>query len=102
ANDGAEGDEFGIAVAISDTIAVVGAQGDDDDGVNSGSAYVFNVATGEFMTKLSASDAKFDDRFGASVAIGDGVVMVGAPGDDSDAGVNSGAVYLFDEDTKAP
>jgi hypothetical protein len=37
------GDHFGRAVAIADGIAVIGAHGDDDNGPESGSAYVFDL-----------------------------------------------------------
>jgi FG-GAP repeat len=42
ANDGAADDQFGISAAISGDTAIVGAVGDDDKGMNSGSAYVFS------------------------------------------------------------
>jgi len=41
AADSAETDSFGVSVAITGDKVVVGAEGDDDDGPNSGSAYVF-------------------------------------------------------------
>ncbi len=41
ASDGAAFDDFGISVSISSDVAVVGARYDDDNGGNSGSAYVF-------------------------------------------------------------
>jgi hypothetical protein len=40
ADDGAEGDYFGWSVALSDDTVIVGAQGDNDQGDSSGSAYV--------------------------------------------------------------
>ncbi len=43
-NDGAGGDNFGISVAISGATALVGARLDDDNGHNSGSAYLFDAA----------------------------------------------------------
>jgi len=42
ASDGAEGDSFGISVSISGEYAIVGAEGDDDNGNSSGSAYIYN------------------------------------------------------------
>jgi len=45
ASDGAVADEFGRSVSVDGDTAVVGAWGDDDNGSNSGSAYVF-VRTG--------------------------------------------------------
>jgi len=45
--DGEEFDDFGKSVAISGETAIVGAFRDDDNGRDSGSAYLFDVATGE-------------------------------------------------------
>ncbi len=41
ADDGASDDNFGYSVATSGGVAVIGARYDDDNGYNSGSAYVF-------------------------------------------------------------
>lgn len=41
ADDAAPGDELGIAVAIGGGTTVVGSYKDDDQGLDSGSAYVF-------------------------------------------------------------
>jgi hypothetical protein len=49
ASDGAAGDRFGRAVAVSGDTAVVGAVLDDDNGSFSGSAYVF-VRSGSSWT----------------------------------------------------
>ena len=48
ASDGASGDKFGLSVSVSGNTAVVGANHDDDNGENSGSAYVFRT-TGDSM-----------------------------------------------------
>ena len=42
-DDGAADDRFGISVAISGATAIIGAYYDDDNGENSGSAYVFDA-----------------------------------------------------------
>jgi len=95
ASDAAAGDFFGESVAISGNIAIVGALANDDAGANSGSAYLFNVTTGNQLFKLTASDAAADDRFGFSVAISGNIAIVGARLDD-DGGTDSGSAYLFD------
>ncbi|MCH7526588.1 MAG: hypothetical protein IID39_04040, partial [Planctomycetes bacterium] len=46
ASDAAEGDIFGIGVSVSGGRAVIGAAFDDDDGLNSGSAYVYSLGVG--------------------------------------------------------
>ena len=57
ASDAAANDWFGYSVAVSGTAAIVGARDDDDAGSSSGSAYLFDVATGSQIAKLTASDA---------------------------------------------
>jgi hypothetical protein len=64
AADGAADDAFGGSVSVSGDVAMVGAQGDDDLGVDSGSAYVFEfhctsygsgcAGSGGFVPVLSA------------------------------------------------
>ena len=96
--DAAGGDEFGISVAISGNTALVGAVHDDDGGFSSGSAYLFDVTTGNQLAKLTADDAAAFDSFGISVAISGNTALVGAFQDD-DGGTNSGSAYLFDVNT---
>ena len=98
ANDAAADDWFGVSVAISGNTAIVGAWGDDDGGSNSGSAYLFDVTTGNQLAKLTADDAAADDIFGWPLAISGNTALVGAWGDD-DGGSRSGSAYLFDVTT---
>ena len=99
-NDGAAGDLFGVSVAISGATAIVGAKHDDDNGSLSGSAYLYDITTGEQIAKLLANDGAERDVFGFSVAISGAAAIVGAsrnnlvcPGDPT---CNSGSAYLFD------
>jgi len=98
AADGADGDQFGSSVSISGTTAIAGAVWDDDNGSASGSAYLFDVTTGEQIAKLLPDDGAAGHRFGWSVAVVDGTVIVGAPYDDDNGGA-SGSAYLFDAAT---
>lgn len=100
ASDGAASDRFGRSVAISNGKAIVGAYLDDDTGVDSGSAYLFDVATGDPIAKLVPDDAAAADRFGYSVDISGNVAVVGSYFDDDD-GPLSGSAYLFDAVTGA-
>ncbi len=95
AEDGAAGDRFGLSVAIDGDTAIVGSFLDDDDGPDSGSAYLFDVATGAQLGKLRAPDGAADDAFGAAVAIDGGTALVGAFQDD-DGGQDAGSASLFD------
>ncbi len=94
-------DEFGRYVAISDDTAIVGARFQDSEGNNAGAAYVFDVATGNLVRKLTASDIAAGDEFGSSVAIRGNTALVGSLFDD-DAGINSGSVYLFESSIPEP
>jgi len=96
APDGAESDWFGDTVAIDgDTIAVT-ADGDDDLGSQSGSAYVFVRSGGSWsiQEKLTAADGAPEDMFGWPVTVSGDIIAVGAPRDD-DRGDGSGSVYVF-------
>ena len=93
--DGATEDHFGYSVAISGNRAIVGAVGDDDNGSSSGSAYVFDVTTGQELAKLTASDGAAGDNFGWSVGISGDRAIVGAWVDD-DNGTDSGSAYVFE------
>jgi prepilin-type N-terminal cleavage/methylation domain-containing protein len=96
AADGAASDNFGYAVAIDGDTVVVGADGDDDKGTNSGSAYVFTRtgATWTQQAKLVPADGDVSDWFGYAVAVDGDTVVVGAHGDD-DKGTYSGSAYVF-------
>ena len=98
ASDGAAGDQFGYWVALDGNIAIVGSKYDNHAGYRSGSAYVFDVTTGEELFKLTASDAGFNDEFGYAVAIEGNMALVGA-WRNNDAGNDSGSVYVFDVTT---
>ena len=101
--DGEVGDEFGISVAVDGDTAVIGANKDDDNGVDSGSAYVFTKVSGLWSqhAKLTASDGAANDEFGISVAVDDDTIAVGTYRDgidiDSDGTdeTDVGSAYVF-------
>ena len=97
ASDGAASDFFGRSVVISGdgNTAVIGADGDDDGGIDSGSAYVFTRSGSSWtqQAKLTASDGASSYHFGRSVAVsGDGnTAVIGAIGVDE----GRGSAYVF-------
>jgi len=93
-DDALGGDFFGQAVAIDGTTLVVGALWDNDAGDESGSAYVFDVATGQQLRKLVAEDGAAGDRFGTAVAVDGNTAIIGANMDRVD-GIQTGSAYLF-------
>jgi hypothetical protein len=96
--DGAELDQFGYAVAIDNGVVAVGAWNDDDNGNNSGSVYLFDAVTGLEITKLHPSDAQASARFGCSVAMDNGLLLVGAYLH-AVSGLEDGSAYIFDVST---
>ncbi len=100
-NDGATGDRFGYSVAISGTVAAIGAESKNDNGSRSGSAYLFDTITGQQIAKLLPNDGAADDRFGNSVAISGTTVLIGADRN-GDNGQYSGSAYLFTAPSPCP
>jgi len=101
ASDGAIDNYFGRSISMSNDLVVIGAYGDDDNGVKSGSAYIFEKPAGGWANntedaKLIASDGVSNDYFGFSVSASGDYVLVGAYGDD-DNGSNSGSAYIFEK-----
>ena len=96
AKDWASSDLFGFSVAIDNNTAIVGTCLHDDEGYNSGSAFIyrFDGSTWIEEAKLLASDVESSDWLGWSVSIYEDTVIVGAGGDD-DNGAYSGSAYTF-------
>ncbi len=100
ASDAAADDHFGISVAVDGTSVVVGANGSDVSGSDSGAVYIFERNEGGANNwgetqKLSANDGGIDEFFGYSVDISGDTIAVGAPLDD-DKGLLSGSSYIFE------
>jgi hypothetical protein len=100
ASDGSQGAQFGYDVAIAGAVTVAGAPGHvDPRAPGSGAAYVleYNGAVWSERQKLLASDGVWQHVFGASVAVSEQHVVVGAPNDQA-AGTWTGAAYVFEHD----
>jgi len=113
ASDASAKDWFGFSVSISGDIVIVGANGDDDNGSLSGSAYIFERNPIKSLCdpdawpqtetqKIEASDRSDHDLFGYSVAISGDYAIVGAFRDEDNIpgqGVNTlfhaGSAYIF-------
>jgi hypothetical protein len=109
ASDGMDYDHVGCAVAMHGGRALVGARGPDSpmggraaSRVNGG-VYVFDMASGSQIAKLvpSSVDGPTCLWFGASLAVTDQVILIGAPYARSPCagrgrGPRSGTVFTFD------
>jgi len=98
-NSGSVDDRFGWHVGLSSDHVLVGAQGDDATGPDSGRAYLFSAQSGALMhvfeNPLPAPATEYGDQFGLSVAIDGDHVVVGSHLDRVD-GVRTGRAFLFD------
>ncbi|MEW6743217.1 MAG: FG-GAP repeat protein [Planctomycetota bacterium] len=100
ASDAQPGDAFGVAAALDDAVAVVGAA-NPYLGIGAGAVYVYRFNGSQWIEeqKLTASDAETGDWFGYSVAIDGDIILVGAWGADdvcpTDPLCDSGAAYVY-------
>ena len=97
--DGEIDDQFGISVTVSGDAAVVGAPGDDDYGLDSGSAYVFRRDEGGAdawgqAAKVLPSDGQIYASFGRAVSVTGDTAIIGAYQDYVN-GDYSGSTYIF-------
>jgi len=95
-------DWFGYSVAVQQDTAVVGAWGHQGEKERSGAAYVFSRTTTGWGAplELTQADPAYDHRFGNSVALAAGDILVGAHHDESEVWA-SGSVYIFRHDGSA-
>lgn len=96
--EGRFGDGFGRALAVDGQLLVIGAPYDDEPGLSSGSAFVFERSrpdrTWHLVSTLPPVVGYSYDAFGSSVAILGDEILVGSPGDDRNTW-NSGAIFVF-------
>ncbi len=95
--------DFGCSIAISGSLALVGAGGDDDSaGMSSGSAYAYRLDGSAWteIGKLLPMDPAFADIFGVAVGLSGDSAFVGASNSDdacpSLVTCNSGSAYVFE------
>jgi hypothetical protein len=90
---------FGFSVSMNGDRCIVGASYDDSNGINSGSAYIFewDGMNWSQQVKLTASDGYRYDYFGYPVSISGDRCIIGASYDD-DKGLDSGSAYIFEWD----
>ncbi len=98
APDARDGQAFGSAVAIGRDKFVVSAYFDETEALRTGSVYVFDLSTGEYLYKLQPSDPVEGMCFGDCLAVAGDRLVVGAYHDNVN-GPRSGSVYLYDLNT---
>src|SRR5690606_34922348 len=77
------GDRFGNCLATNGTMLVVGSPFHNNE---RGAAYIYDLRSGDFMTKYSAQVAAVGEAYGYSVALHGRRLLVGVPGANSGRG----------------
>lgn len=99
-SDGAIADAFGVAVAISGDVLVVGSPNVDDEGDGKGAAYVFERdGSGVWIEqqKVFGSSVQIGDGFGSEVAVDGSTFVVGVPRAEAEGGgTDSGEAFVFE------
>jgi hypothetical protein len=96
--NGGSRDQFGYSLGIDNGTLLVGARLDDNEGRNSGSAFVYDrdaSGTWNLTTQLLPSTLMQGDQFGYDVAIDGDLFLVGAR-KSNEQRIDSGSAYLFD------
>ena len=93
---GADGDFFGVSVSIDGNYAIIGANGDDSQGINSGAVFVYQLQGDSwvFKQKLLPHAGTGFDEFGVDIVLEKELMVVGAYSD-AENGPFSGAAYIY-------
>ncbi len=98
ASDAAADDEFGNAVALTDSTALIGARNKSfGDNYHTGAAYFFSDSAGSWSQEAEVPDPNpgYTDDFGAAVALSGDTALIGAPGTSVDGQYWRGAAYIY-------
>ncbi len=98
ASDAADDDEFGNAVALTESTALIGARNKSFGGnYYTGAAYFFSDSTGNWSQEDEVPDPNpgYTDDFGAAVALSGDTALIGAPGTSVNGQYWSGAAYVY-------
>ena len=92
------GDAFGSAVDVKGDVMAIGAPGSQVGDGTTGSVSLYDQITNNLTqtSQVTSPGGALTQGFGASVALSETAMIVGAP-DSDDGPDNSGSVYLFDD-----
>nr|WP_255590551.1 FG-GAP repeat protein [Marinicella sp. NBU2979] len=91
---------FGLFTAdIDGDNIIIGAQGDDTQAMNAGTAYVYELVNDQWeeAQSLFASDAEAGDLFGQAVSKGNGHLLISSHRDNTNGIDSVGSAYVFEK-----
>ena len=105
ADDAGASDWLGQSISIRDGLLAAGVRLSDisphPDDSNAGAVYLFDVATGQQIRKIVASDRQGGDMFGTVVLLTNNALLVSAIMFDRPGAEKAGIVYVIDPKTGA-
>ena len=78
-------------------VVIVGAPNEAYQGQEAGKAYIFKRKTRQLLHELRLFRPTGGALFGQSVALSNGLIMIGAPHSRDTGGTYAGGVYVFDQ-----
>ena len=92
--------QFGAVLGAGNNLIVAGSPEETANGLSvAGHVYTFNPLTGSLIATYSSPNAQTNGRFGFAVAVGSGVIVVGAPNETANGFGNAGHVYIINVNT---
>ncbi len=108
-------EQFGRTVGLSGTTVLIGAEANDDQGIDSGKAYLYldpDTGNGPVVEtiQIPATDpSELNNRFGSSVSLAGSLALIGAAGNNDfptgpgqPEGTYSGAAFVYQNIDSAP
>lgn len=90
--------EFGTSVALDGSNLLIGGPSFSGTSNAQGTAFLFDLASGQQIVQYTASDGHASDRFGEAVSIHGSTALIGASRH-TETWPNAGAAYAFDVST---
>tara|TARA_A200000113_G_scaffold101762_1_gene91241 strand:- start:2227 stop:4149 length:1923 start_codon:yes stop_codon:yes gene_type:complete len=88
----------GSSIAIDGNQAIFGAIGDNTGATATGSAYIYDITTGNLLYTINNPTPETNDFFGASIAVTGNHAIIGDRGDNTGAS-SAGSAYIYDTST---
>ncbi len=87
---------FGVSLSSVDENLLIGAIGDEINGVTSGAVYLMEPLSGGLVQTFESPNPIGGDRFGSSIANNNNVVLIGSEFKDDGIITDSGIAYSFE------
>ncbi len=87
---------FGVSLGSHGNNLLIGAAGDEVEGISSGAVYAMDPLTGDLIKTYRSPDPGDGDRFGTSLSHNANTILVGSDLNDDGELIDSGIAFAFD------